>query len=136
MAVSRKTQKDVGKFEAKFVGPFTMHQTIFVAIAVVLAIIVKLIMDAIEAPTELTVVLMVAVAIPPAFLGFKKFNGMTAIEYFKLYKDTRIDNPSVRLYKRETDIDVAMKAEERKKAAEKAKKPYVHKSSEEFPDFR
>ena len=52
MAVSRKTQKDVGKFEAKFIGPFTTTQTIFVVIGAVLALLVKFLMDAIGAPIE------------------------------------------------------------------------------------
>jgi len=134
MAVSRKTQKDVGKFEAKFIGPFTTTQTIFVVIGAVLALLVKFLMDAIGAPIEVTIVLIVVVVAPCIFLGWKKFYGMPALEYIKVLYDKKYKNPGRRLYKTETDID-EMKGG---KFAEpqQPKKKIEHRPSREFPSYR
>lgn len=134
MAVSRRTQKDVGNFEAKFIGPFTKNQAIFTGIAIVLSLFMKFLMDAIGAPTEVMVVGIAIVAAPCAILGFKKFNGMPAMDYFKLWLDARIFNPTKRLYKSETDLDRAMKKEETEKKLKEQK--HEHKPSAEFPSYR
>ena len=38
--VSRKTQKDVGKFKAKLAGPFTARQTVFIGMGTAVDILV------------------------------------------------------------------------------------------------
>ena len=38
--VSRKTQKDVGKFKAKLAGPFTARQTVFIGMGAAVDILV------------------------------------------------------------------------------------------------
>lgn len=135
MAVSRRTQKDVGKFEAKLIGPFTAHQCVFVGIGGVLALLLKFLGDALGLPTEVTIVLIVMVAGFCAFLGFKKFNGMTALEYLKLIKDQKMANPGKRLYKASTDLDVLTPREKHELAVKKAEK-HEHKPSKEYPSFK
>ena len=105
MAVTRRTQKDVGRFEAKLIGPFTTHQTIFLAIGAVLCLFIKLLCSGIGLDTVITTVLMILFGGGCILLGFIKPLGMTMTDYIKLMVETQVLNPGKRPYKSHTDID-------------------------------
>lgn len=142
MTVQRKTQKDVGKFEHKFVGPFTTTQCIFAGIGIVLGVTIKFLLDGLGIDNAVSIMAAILFSAFGFVVGTKKIQGMSMLEYLKVYRDTCVNNPKKRLYKTVTDIDAYVELEKKKKEKEALqsgkKKPEVkktHKSFKEYPEY-
>lgn len=118
MAVHRKTQKSLGSYDAKFLGPFTMRQSICLGIGMVPSVLIGY--------TEyksgfdlgiifLTVVIIMAIPLFFAF-GEKITYGMKPEDFAKQYYIYRIQAPKIRMYKTNTYDDI-MWAQKQKEAA-------------------
>lgn len=144
MAISRKTQKDVGKYQAKLVGPFTVRQSIFVGIAAVLSIILWNISDVFQMSMEDKIVIMLVVAAPVALLGFLTPYGMTCLEFIKQYYEYHILSGKTRIYQTVTDDEKIITQQERQaqsnnnkknKSQKKKEAVAVHKKDKDFPEY-
>jgi len=138
MAISRKTQKDVGKYQAKLVGPFTVRQTIFVGIASVDAIIIWNILDAMQMGLEDKVVTILIFAAPIALLGFLNPYGMTCLEFLRQYYEYHILSSKKRIYQTVTDDEkIILQQEKEKQQSNKknSKSKVVHKKDKDFPEY-
>lgn len=142
MAVSRKTQKDVGKYQAKLVGPFSVRQTIFVGIASVAAILLWNIFDALHMSMENKVATILIVAAPIALLGFLNPYGMTCLEFIKQYYEYHILSSRKRIYQTTTDDEIISAQKENQTQDGKNNKTHniketkpIHKKLKEFPEY-
>jgi len=149
MALSRKTQKDVGKYQAKLVGPFTLRQTVYVGIASVLAMLIWNIAGANGADMETKLFIVIMLSGPIALLGFLNPYGMTCLEFVKQYYEYHILSSKVRIYQTVTDdenmeipeekdvqagIDEQQKKEKNKGKKKKGKEE-MHQTLADFPEF-
>lgn len=144
MAISRKTQKDVGRYQAKLVGPFTVRQSIFVGIAAVIAIITWNISDTFQISMENKVVTILVLASPVALLGFLNPYGMTCLEFLKQYYEYHILSSRKRIYQTVTDDEKLVPQQEKQvqttnngKNGSQIKKEAVvaHKKLKDFPEY-
>lgn len=141
MAVSRKTQKDVGKYQAKLVGPLTLRQTIFVGIACIVAIILWNIADVFQMNSTDKTGMVIIVAAPIALLGMLNPYGMTCLEFIRQYYEYHILSSKKREYKTVTDDELIKLPSEKqemdgnKKKQNKKDAPSTHKKLKEFPEY-
>ena len=144
MAISRKTQKDVGKYQAKLVGPFTVRQTIYVGIAALIAIILWNSLEAMQLSMEDKVFAVLIVAAPVALFGFLNPYGMTCLEFVKQYYEYHILSSKVRIYKTVTDDENIVTQQEKEiqnsnnkksKSQKKKESTIKHKKLEDFPEY-
>lgn len=124
MAVHRKTQKSLGNYDAKFVGPFTMRQTIWMGIGLVPSCLVGYMQFTAGFDYGIifcTVVLIMAI---PLFLAFgeKITYEMKPEDFAKQYYIYRLQAPKVRLYKTETYDDILWKQKKKDEAKETKEK--------------
>ena len=117
MAISRRTQKDVGSFEPKFIGPFTTRQTIFVGIAAVICYIVHAVIEPFDSDLTTQMIIMVIFAAPFLAIGFVKPYGMKCEDFLIMYWFYHYKAPAQRKYVTETDVDIIILNE--KKSDEK-----------------
>lgn len=139
MAVSRKTQKDVGKYQAKLVGPLNVRQTIFTGIAAIFAIIVWNIAGMFQMAATDKIVTVIIVAVPIALLGSLNPYGMTCTEFLKQYYEYHILSTKIRKYETVTaDETIILPAEKQGKENEKKKTKETvsnHQRLKEFPEY-
>lgn len=144
MAISRKTQKDVGKYQAKLAGPFTVRQAIYVGIAALIAIILWNTLEVMQLPLEDKVFVILVVAAPVALLGFLNPYGMTCLEFIKQYYEYHILSSKVRIYRTVTDDENIVTQQEKeiqnsnnkKKKSQKNKEATTtHKKLKDFPEY-
>ena len=142
MAISRKTQKDVGKYQAKLVGPLNIRQTIFTGIASVFAIILWNVADMFQMTTTDKIGTVIIVAAPIALLGSLNPFGMTCIEFLKQYYEYHIISTKKRTYETITDDELIKTQEEIQNENNKKKKSNAtkqaastHKKLRDFPEF-
>ncbi len=148
-AITRKTQKDIGNYEAKFIGPFTSRQTALIGGGLVPAFIAILI--ARQFTNDIFTYLgiaMVFMAIP-AFLAFgsKLCYGMKPEEFLAEWYFYHYKCPKERLYKTQTFDDVLVEQAEEElnkesdgkknktKSKKKQEKPKPHKRYKGFRSF-
>ena len=147
MAISRKTQKDVGRYQAKLVGPFTVKQSIFVGIAALVAMIVYKICDAIGVSSQEKITITLIVCIPIVLLGFLNPYGMSCMEFIRQYYEYHIRSSKIRPYVTVTE-DELLQITEKNKPDEKGKKKPAkkkqgqnnaaqtgHKRLKEYPEY-
>ena len=137
MAASRKTQKDIDKYEAKLFGPFTLRQAIILAIGVVLVYLAYLAVSSMTEEMSFKVITCGIVFTPFALVAYWKPYGMTLPTYLKNYyeyhflstKERTINAPTL-----DTELDKAPvdKKESKKKPAVKK---YVHKHDKKIKDY-
>ena len=103
--VSRKTQKDVGKFKAKLAGPFTARQTVFIGMGTAVDILVCSAMHG--AGFDINVIAAVCICIIAPFVLFGTVNpyGMTCEKFLYQFYIYHIVAPSVRKYCTHTALD-------------------------------
>lgn len=109
MAVSRKTQKDIGKYEAKLIGPFTTRQVICIAIGMVPTVLIDYLLyrlGSVDVYSLFGIALVLMVI--PCFFGFgqKICHGQKPEDYIRDYYFYHILAPKIRLHKVETYDDV------------------------------
>ena len=139
MAVTRKTQKDIGQYEPKFIGPFTLRQSISLGIGAALCFVVCT--SGISGGIDATSLFMIcfSVMIPFFIFGWVKPYGMRIEEFIKEFYVYHYLSPHIRPYETETSLetfkwDDPAKADEQDEKKQKAKK-YVHKKDKEYPDY-
>ena len=118
MAISRHTQKDVGNFEPKFIGPFTMRQTVFVGVAAVICYITHAVIGKLGFDLMTQMVIMLVFACPALAIGFFKPYGMKCEDFLVMYWFYHIKAPAIRKYVTVTDVDVLHEAEDKEKKNE------------------
>lgn len=121
MAISRRTQKDVGNFEPKFIGPFTTRQTVFVGIAAAVCYITHAVARAIGFDLMTQMVMMIILAGPVILIGFSRPYGMKCEDFLIMYWFYHIKAPAVRKYVTVTDVDIIIENERKKKNSEMEK---------------
>lgn len=149
MAISRKTQKDVGKYQAKLIGPLTVRNAIFVGIAVVVAVIIWNLGDVMQIAMTDKIAIILVISTPITMLGIVSPYGMTCIEFIKQYYEYHILSSNQRIYVTVTDDERMMeqqaklaesnnhgtKSKEANAKQKKITKP-AHQKSKEFSEYR
>lgn len=158
MAISRHTQKDIGNYEAKLIGPFTTRQIIFLAIGLVPTFLVDYVLYTLGVDTYTIFGITLVIMIVPCFFAFgsKLTYDMKPEDFLKDYYTYHILAPRIRKYQTETLDDVldkeskknqmqiqAQESDDNKKKKTTEKKPklfgkmiiYPHKPDTEFQDF-
>ena len=156
MAVLRHTQKDIGNYEAKLIGPFTSRQLFFLAIGIVPTAIIDYILFMLGFDIySLFGITFLIMAIPCFFaFGQSLTYGMKPEDFLKDYYKYHILAPQKRIYQTETlddqlkweqtvseePQDTGAKKDTKKKKNEPVKmigkmKIYPHKADTEFKEF-
>lgn len=143
MAVSRKTQKDVGNYEPKLIGPFTTRQTIFIGIGAVIDVLLGVTLEAIGVDFMTIAALCIVIIIPFVLLGYLHPYGMKAEQFLIQYYIYHIAAPGVRKYETKTGLDNMkyktlqdeLDAEKSSKKTSKKSAKTTHKKDPEYPDF-
>ena len=155
MAVYRKTQRSLGNYDAKFLGPFTARQSIWMGIGIVPAAFLGYNEYLVGLDIGVVFLTVVLVMIIPLFMAFgeKITYGMKPEDFAKQFYQYRIAAPKVRLYKTETYDDVMYKQKQKEEAAEKGAekgakskgtkvvrtkgkfKEYEHKKSKTYQEY-
>ena len=135
MAVMRKTQKDIGNYEAKLIGPFTARNCAFLGIGSVPVVFVGYILFSMKTVDAVTIFFVCALILLPFwFLGFRHPYGMKPEIFLRDYYRYHIAAPKVRKYATKTQIDL-MKDKPDPNAESNNKKKVTHKKDPDFPDF-
>lgn len=153
MAVHRKTQKSLGSYDAKFLGPFTMRQSICLGIGLVPSALVGYAEFQSGLDIGFVFITVVLIMLIPLFLGFgeKITYGMKPEAFAKQYYIYRIQAPKIRKYKtvtfddilwnqKKTTTESASGEKETKKKGSKVTsknkfKIYEHKKSKEYEEY-
>ena len=142
MAVSRRSQKDVDKFKAKFVGGLTMKQTFIVGAGVILAAGVYYVCSNMLKMKLTDIIPFIIVAIAPfAFFAFANPYGMSATEFVKTWYENNMLSPKNRPYSSFDGIDyIEVKAKReamnnKNKKGKTAQKPYKLKRDKKNPYY-
>ena len=138
MAVTRRTQKDIGSYEPKFIGPLTLRQSIAVGIGVILCVFACYLLK--DFGMDMTTMFFICFIIMAPFVifGFVKPYGMKAEEFVKEYYEYHIRRPNIRKYETVTDLDTFEWKEPENPDGEiknKKQKPYVHKKDKDYPEY-
>lgn len=120
MAITRITQKDIGNYESKLLGPLTTRQTIIMAVGVVPTMFIDYAIYNMGVDMYTLFGITMVLMIIPTFIAFGKSltYGMNPEDFLKEYYQYHILPPKVRLYKTETLDDVLEK--KAKKEAQKS----------------
>ena len=114
-SITRKTQKDIGNYEAKLIGPFTSRQVVCIGIgAVPTAIGIWIARNVGADPMSYLGIAIVCMAIPCFFaFGQKLCYGMKPENFLADYMHYHQHSAKVRLYKTQTYDDVLYKEEKK-----------------------
>lgn len=132
MAVTRKTQNDIGNYKPKLIGPFTTRQCIFIGIGLVPAFLTGYIMIKVigtDVVTAFAACFLIMVSF--VYIGSANPHGMKPEEFLLEYYNYHIASPGIRKYETVTMLDEMNKKEQVK---EKKEKP-VHKPNPDFPEY-
>lgn len=140
MAVTRKTQKDIGQYEPKFIGPFTLRQSISLGLGAALCFVVctsSISSNGIDATSLFTICF--TIMIPFFIFGWVKPYGLRIEDFIKECYVYHYLSPHIRPYETETTLetmewDDPSKIDEPNGKKQKTKK-YVHKKDKEYPDY-
>lgn len=136
--VSRKTQKDVGKFKAKLVGPFTARQTVFFGIGAVVDILVSSAMHGAGFDINIIAAVCICIIAPFVLFGTVEPYGMTCEKFLYQFYIYHIAAPAVRKYCTHTaldDIETEIFPEDKKKMNAKKKKMSKHTEIKGYRSF-
>lgn len=142
MAVTRHTQKDIGLYEAKLIGPLTAKQTMKIAPGVILSFFIGIALYNLKFDS-VTIFFFCAITMTP-FIYFAKAHpyGMEPMDFLKMYYKYHILAPRKRVYKTESFDDVVftelgniseIQTDETHKNASKA--THKHKKNPDYPDY-
>mgnify|MGYP002857723534 CR=1 FL=1 len=136
MAISRKTQKDVGTYEAKFLGPFTMRQCAILGIGAVPSIFFYAVIYSISKNFYVSILGLIFM-LPAAFVAFGKSlcYGLNPEDYFIEWYFYHVKAPNKRVYKTVTVddklYDKRIKELKRDKAKQDARRKKLKKKFDE-----
>ncbi len=121
MAITKPTPKDIGNYEAKFVGPFTQRQAGLIVAGAVPAALIATAMKASNVSSDLIIVVCIAIMLIPGFLAFGQAicYGMKPEDFVLEYYIYHIKSKNVRLYETNTlddKLDIIRKKEEKAEA--------------------
>lgn len=136
--VSRKTQKDVGNFKAKLVGPLTTRQVVFVGLGAVVDFLTYSVLKGAGLDMNTIAPICLLVMAPFAVFGSCFPYGMTCEEFLYQYYIYHIVAPPVRRYETHTALDDYKEniSQKEKKEREKfEKKMKNHKECKEYPSY-
>lgn len=136
--VSRHTQKDVGKFESKLIGPFTSRQVVFVGAAVVIDILLFNILKAVGVDSSGCIGACALVSIPFILCGYVKPYGMKMEEFLYQYYIYKVCAPSIRKYETHTWLDdhqEKLSPKEQKEQEKKKKKMENHREIRGYKSY-
>ena len=140
MAVTRRTQKDVDKFKAKFAGPFTLKETLIIGAG--LAICMPLYFTLSEQGYTMEDLIPIILIIMGVAVFLAKGNpyGMPAITFVQTYYRDSILSPKKRPYVVSDGIDYIEKKEQMEAMKAKGKdrpkkKVYKYKKDKDNPRF-
>ena len=143
MAISRNTQKDIGNYEAKLIGPFTTRQCIFVGVGLVPSFFIGYSLFTTKMDV-ITILFVIAIIMAPfLFFAFAHPYGMKPETFLREYYIYHILAPAKRLYVRETFDDGLEKEQKKQQSLSNNKKENrnqtsqktTHKKDKDYPDF-
>lgn len=149
MAVTRHTQKDIGSYEAKLIGPLTSKQTIILAPGIAIAVLVGLGLNSLHTLDVVSIFIICGLIITPfgVFAKAKPY-GMKLEDFLKAYYKYHYLAPSIRKYKTETfddvvfaklgnisDIQPKEKPQNEEALSEKKKNKTKPKEDPDFPSY-
>lgn len=131
MAVARKTQKDIGNHEAKFIGPLTIRQTAAIGLGAIPTVFIYFILYNITNSFTVSCAALIFM-IPSAFIAFGKdlCYGLNPEDYLIEYYFYHIKSPNRRVYKTVTVDDRLYDAKIKELKKEKAKQDAKKKRKE------
>ncbi len=136
--ITRQTQKDIGNYEAKLIGPFTTRQAALIGIGIIPTAIAIMIARAIGV-TDIFAMLVIAftfMAIPGFFAFGKKFcHDMKPENFLVDYYFYHYKSPKERLYKTKT-FDDELWNKEHKTVETKSKKSEPTKKPKQIKGYR
>lgn len=132
MAVSRHTEKDIGNYEAKLIGPFTSRQCIFLAIGIVPSVLACFIIHGVTNDPYAMFFVVALLMTPACFFAFgqKICHGMKPENFLVEYYYYHIKCAKKRLYRTETLDDII----ETKKQKELLRKTTDKKKQKELEE--
>lgn len=136
--VSRHTQKDVGKFESKLIGPFTTRQTIFVGAAAVVDLLLYNILGVFGLDQASRIGVCAIISIPLIACGYVKPYGMKMEEFIYQYYIYKICAPPIRKYETHTWLDdykEELSPKEQKEQEKKKKKMENHREIRGYKSY-
>jgi len=136
--VMRKTQKDVGNFESKLVGPFTARQFIFIGIGTALDVLIYMFLSALNMDINSIIPFCFFAMVPFIALAYIKPYGMKFEEFVYEYYIYHIVAPPVRRYETHTALDdykENLSPKEKKEREKFEKKMKTHKECKEYPSY-
>lgn len=131
MAISKPTPKDVGNYEAKFVGPFTKRQLYCIIAGVVPCFIIANVLKGIGADGYTIAAICMMLMLIPGFFAFGQniCYGMKPEDFLIEYYQYRIKSKKVRLYETNS-FDDKLDIIRKKKEKEEAKKLGIQEKPE------
>lgn len=141
MAITRQTQKDIGSYEAKFLGPFTMRQSIFFGVGAVISGFFGYCAYKTGADIQTIFMIIFLIMAPFVLFGWKKMYGMKMEDFLISYYFYHFKAPAIRKFEIESTLDKIpdVKPEETGETEEKSKKNKTKKQSaathKEDPDY-
>lgn len=134
--VTRHTQKDVGHFESKLIGPFTARQTVFIGIAAVIDLIVYNILAGLKLDISSCIAVCAMVDIPFIACAYIKPYGMKMEEFAEQFYIYRIAAPSIRYVETHTWLDDQKEELTPKEQKEKEKHEKKMANHREIKNYR
>lgn len=137
MAISRKTQKDIGQYEPKFIGPFTGRQSAAVGVGGALCFATCYVLKQMDLDA-MTMFMICAVIIIPFFVfGWIKPYGLKVEDFIKEYYQYHYISPHIRPYETVTGLDTVEwnDPEKENEDGKNKKQTYVHKKNKEYPEY-
>lgn len=134
MSIEIKIPKEINKYEAKFIGPFTLRQSVALVVALPVSVILYNLLRQ-YAPMELASIVCLVPAAAAYLFGWFKPYGMKFEEFLRSVFISSFVAPSKRKYKTENyfaKLAEAIEKEERQaKESQKGKKKTKYKRSRE-----
>lgn len=137
MAISRKTQKDIGQYEPKFIGPFTGRQSAAVGIGGALCLAACYVLKQMDLDA-MTMFMICAVIIIPFFVfGWIKPYGLKVEDFIKEYYQYHYISPHIRPYETVTGLDTVEwnDPEKENEDSKNKKQAYIHKKNKDYPEY-
>lgn len=137
MAISRKTQKDIGQYEPKFIGPFTGRQSAAVGIGGALCFATCYVLKQMNLDAMTMFMICALIIIPFFVFGWIKPYGLKVEDFIKEYYHYHYISPHIRPYETVTGLDTVEwnDPEKKNEDGKNKKQAYVHKKNKDYPEY-
>lgn len=136
MAITRKTQKDIGNYEAKFLGAFTARNCIFLGLGSIPTVFAGYMMFASKTFDAVTIFSVCALIMSPfLYFGFAHPYGLKPENFLREYYIYHLAAPKIRKYETQTQIEAMKSPKPENTKNSKNEKNKTHKKDPDFPDF-